>query len=113
MSGPKHTPWTPGPWESAWERPDNESIRLSDHDEEWGIRAADGTVVVGTIYADGLHLAMNRENAKLIAAAPRLAAALKDALAGLEVARQHHGMNTGRLEDSARAALREAGQDDA
>lgn len=39
----------------------------------------------------------------------RLAEALKDALSGLKVARQHYGMNTGHLEDKVRAALREAG----
>lgn len=106
MSGPKHTPWTPGPWESAWERPDNESTILSDNDEEWGIRAADGTVVVGTIYADGLHLAMNRENAKLIAAAPRLAEALRGLLDGLH--KLPHVQNHPAVQE-ARAALREAG----
>lgn len=70
---------TPGPWEGAWDLPENESNLLSEETgEEWLIRAADGTIVVGTMYYDGLRITCRPEDLSVLKAAPDLLARLKE-----------------------------------
>ena len=63
---------TPGPWISPWDLPDG-----SPEEDFSYITGADGKCVIGANWWDGPYLAVTREDAALICAAPDLLEALE------------------------------------
>ena len=107
MSGPKHAPWTPGPWGYGVPVKGGRAV----------VADANGNVVC-VIEGGPLRREVTIANAQLIAAAPRLAEALKQLLdytlacelVVYDVGEQH---NEHPVVAAARAALRESGVTDA
>ena len=91
---------TPGPWRNPWELPEG----LPDEDYDT-ITNDSGEIVIGVGWYDGRYLAVSRENAALICAAPDLLEALTAAENALAIAASYRDVTRAPDGDRINSAL--------
>lgn len=87
--------YTPGPWE----------VKGPIHGYDWSVFKAGSKLAIADICSIGGALEKSKANARLIAAAPELLAALKDALPILYWELEKHGVDPVRRYQQAKMAI--------